>query len=295
MSCLFHLFSKNPNSKASHGPKLPPLKKRDSVPKPTFCIYDSDDSEAPAEHASKESPSYSSRNEFPLLDSFQLLKDNPISLPQPQDYFKETSKDTNETLPSNQPCYPCSVISTGYQEVFLADTFFVFLTLNEEDHKHLEQRHHDTESRKSSLSFALLQLETEKRELNFDKSLPFIPQSKFPRMRKFSTSPPHSPTPYSGPEDQHRMGSSDSKLSFKRAVEQLGSPGPVEAGDEAVWDQLCQESLSSIHDVFTLLPAEEIRKLREDSPANLSTLCYKVSNFKTKMSTKKTGLSSKIC
>ena len=59
------------------------------------------------------------------------------------------------------------------------------------------------------------------------------------------------------------MGSSDSKLSFKRAVEQLGSPGPVEAGDEAVWDQLCQESLSSIHHVFTLLPAEEIRKLRE--------------------------------
>ena len=126
------------------------------------------------------------------------------------------------------------------------------------------------------MGYALLQLETEKRELNFEKNLPFIPQSKFPSMRKFSASSCHSQSSYSGTEESQRMGSSDSKLSFKRAVEQLGSAGPVEAGDEAVWDQLCQESLSSIQDVFTLLPAEEIRKLREDSPANLSKLCYKV-------------------
>ena len=155
MSCLFHLFSKNSNAKSSHGPKLPPLK-RDSIPKPTFCIYDSDDSEAPADHESERRTPYPLRKELPLLDSFQLLKDNPISLPQPQDYFKEIKKDATqkpETMPKNQPCYPCSIISTGYQEIFLAETFFVFLTLDEED----DNKQHENE-RKSNLGYALLQL-----------------------------------------------------------------------------------------------------------------------------------------
>lgn len=43
MSCLFNLFlsSKNPNTKR---PKLPKFDLQE--PKPTFCIYDSDDSDA---------------------------------------------------------------------------------------------------------------------------------------------------------------------------------------------------------------------------------------------------------
>ena len=72
------------------------------------------------------------------------------------------------------------------------------------------------------------------------------------------------------------MGNADTKLSFKQAVDQLGSPGSMKAGEVTVWDKLLQDSVSSIQDVFSLLPSEEIRKLREDSTANLSTLCYKV-------------------
>ena len=267
MSCLFHLFSKDSSDTPSKGPKLPPLLKAVVAPKPTFCIYDSDDSETRAENA--DNPINSHRTEFPLLDSFQLLKDNPISLPHAQE---EISKELHQKFvisPKALTCYPCSVISTDYQEIYLADSLFLYLTLDEDQ----KPQEHE---RKANLTYALLQLESEKREMNFDKSLPFIPQSKFPKIRKFSASNPHSPLPYSGSDNQSTMGNSDSKLSFQRAVEQLGSPGPVEAGDVAVWDQLCQESLSSIQDVFLLLPAEEIRKLREDSPANLSTLCYKV-------------------
>jgi hypothetical protein len=261
MSCLFHLFSKNASAVAPQGPKLPPIP--EGIPKPTFCIYDSDESESPVQNVTQPS-----QNEFPLLDSFQLLKHNPMSLPQFQDGFNEVNKEqhTIEALPKSLACYPFSTISNGYQDIYLADTFFVYLSLDEQDPKSQEQE------KKSNLSYALLQIETEKSEMNFDKSLPFIPQSKFPKIRKFSAST----VPYSGPEGQTTMGNSDSKISFQRAVEQLGSPDPVEAGDVAVWDQLCQESLTSIQDVFSLLPAEEIRKLREDSPTNLSILCYKV-------------------
>ena len=45
MSCLFHLFSKDSSDTPSKGPKLPPIPKSDVSPKPTFCIYDSDDSD----------------------------------------------------------------------------------------------------------------------------------------------------------------------------------------------------------------------------------------------------------
>ena len=72
------------------------------------------------------------------------------------------------------------------------------------------------------------------------------------------------------------MGNADTKMSFKKAVDQLGSPGNMKAADVVVWDKLLQDSASSIQDIFSFLPAEEIRKLREDSPANLTTLCYKV-------------------
>uniref|UniRef100_A0A4W3K9U2 HID1 domain containing n=1 Tax=Callorhinchus milii TaxID=7868 RepID=A0A4W3K9U2_CALMI len=50
---------------------------------------------------------------------------------------------------------------------------------------------------------------------------------------------------------------------------------PVEATDDAFWDQFWADTATSIQDVFTLVPAAEIRAVREESPSNLATLCYK--------------------
>ena len=81
-----------------------------------------------------------------------------------------------------------------------------------------------------------------------------------------------------------------------------------QVGELAVWDQLGQESLSSVQvcelyfslslsplsgtgtlvlhatshhldhrqDIFLLLPGSQIRRLREDAPSNFATLLYKV-------------------
>ena len=270
MSCLFNLFSKNLKDSECQGQNLPRISEAQTTPKPTFCIYDSDDSDVTVPKIKTSLKSEWNKNGFPLLESFQLYKHEPISLPPIQIGLKQTTREfieSSEVSPERQPCY---TISPGYQECFLADTFFVYLSLHEQDHKPQEQE------KRLNHSCILSQIEMEKSEMNFDKNLPFIPQSKFPKIRKFSVTNQHSHIPHSGPARTSGMGNSDSKLSFQRAVEQLGTNGPVEASDVAVWDQLCQESLSSIDDVFSLLSAEEIRALREDSPANLSTLCYKV-------------------
>lgn len=50
----------------------------------------------------------------------------------------------------------------------------------------------------------------------------------------------------------------------------------VEATDDTFWDQFWSESSATISDVFTLIPASEIRALRDENPSNLATLCYKV-------------------
>uniref|UniRef100_V9K8M1 Protein HID1 n=1 Tax=Callorhinchus milii TaxID=7868 RepID=V9K8M1_CALMI len=72
------------------------------------------------------------------------------------------------------------------------------------------------------------------------------------------------------------MGSADSKLHFRKAVIQLTTrTQPVEATDDAFWDQFWADTATSIQDVFTLVPAAEIRAVREESPSNLATLCYK--------------------
>ncbi|XP_072044277.1 protein HID1-like isoform X2 [Amphiura filiformis] len=72
------------------------------------------------------------------------------------------------------------------------------------------------------------------------------------------------------------MGGSDSKLNFRKAVVQLTTKTqPVEAGDDAFWDQFWADTVTSVTDVFALIPAAEIRALREESPSNLATLCYK--------------------
>ncbi|XP_028287619.1 protein HID1b [Parambassis ranga] len=72
------------------------------------------------------------------------------------------------------------------------------------------------------------------------------------------------------------MGNADSKLHFRKAVIQLTTKTqPVEASDDAFWDQFWADSSTNVQDVFALVPAAEIRAVREESPSNLATLCYK--------------------
>lgn len=51
---------------------------------------------------------------------------------------------------------------------------------------------------------------------------------------------------------------------------------PVEATDDAFWDQFWADTSTTVQDVFALVPSAEIRAVREESPSNLATLCYKV-------------------
>ncbi|XP_057322208.1 protein HID1 [Microplitis mediator] len=72
------------------------------------------------------------------------------------------------------------------------------------------------------------------------------------------------------------MGNVDTKLNFRKAVVQLTSKTQViDVADDDFWDQFWSENVSNVQDVFTLIPATEIRMLREESPSNLATLCYK--------------------
>jgi hypothetical protein len=72
------------------------------------------------------------------------------------------------------------------------------------------------------------------------------------------------------------MGNADTKLNFRKAVIQLTTKTqPVDASDDGFWDQFWTDSVTSVQDVFTLVPSTEIRALREESPSNLATLCYK--------------------
>ncbi|CAG9812424.1 unnamed protein product [Phaedon cochleariae] len=72
------------------------------------------------------------------------------------------------------------------------------------------------------------------------------------------------------------MGNVDTKLNFRKAVVQLTSKSePIDANDESFWEQFWSENVTNVQDIFTLVPAAEIRQLREDAPTNLATLCYK--------------------
>ncbi|XP_072229876.1 protein HID1b [Leuresthes tenuis] len=72
------------------------------------------------------------------------------------------------------------------------------------------------------------------------------------------------------------MGNADTKLHFRKAVIQLTTKTqPVEASDEVFWDQFWVDSSIAVQDIFALVPAAEIRAVREESPSNLATLCYK--------------------
>ncbi|UJR37222.1 hypothetical protein I4U23_029931 [Adineta vaga] len=73
------------------------------------------------------------------------------------------------------------------------------------------------------------------------------------------------------------MGNTDSKVDFRVAVVQLTSHSQqIESNDESFWDQFWSDKISSVQDIFALVPAAEIRALREELPSNLATLCNKL-------------------
>lgn len=49
----------------------------------------------------------------------------------------------------------------------------------------------------------------------------------------------------------------------------------IDAKDESFWNQFWSEHGTNPQDVFALIPANEIRMLRDENPGNLATLCYK--------------------
>ena len=74
------------------------------------------------------------------------------------------------------------------------------------------------------------------------------------------------------------MGNSDSRAKFQQCLARLADPAQeLSLAEEAVMDQLCQDHVSSVTDVFALLQAEDIRRLKDSAPDNLRALCVKVS------------------
>ena len=50
---------------------------------------------------------------------------------------------------------------------------------------------------------------------------------------------------------------------------------PIDANNNEFWDQFWCNIPTRVSDVFASVPANEIRILRDESPGNLATLCYK--------------------
>uniref|UniRef100_A0A0V0J6K1 Protein HID1 n=2 Tax=Schistocephalus solidus TaxID=70667 RepID=A0A0V0J6K1_SCHSO len=72
------------------------------------------------------------------------------------------------------------------------------------------------------------------------------------------------------------MGGAQAKLSYRSAfVELTNKTQPIDANNDEFWDQFWSDCPTRIRDIFVLVPASEIRALREESPSNLATLCYK--------------------
>ena len=69
-------------------------------------------------------------------------------------------------------------------------------------------------------------------------------------------------------------------------MEQLTSADSKQ-GVTADWDQVLQEQMTSVQEVFSLLSVKEIRRIKEKSPENLSKLCIKVKGTLYRSSSKK--------
>ena len=71
------------------------------------------------------------------------------------------------------------------------------------------------------------------------------------------------------------MGNTESKGNFHQAVIDLTSK-QSKLEDAEFWGQLLSpNSTVSAKELFDMVPSSDIRNLRENSPNNLATLCYK--------------------
>lgn len=72
------------------------------------------------------------------------------------------------------------------------------------------------------------------------------------------------------------MGNSDTKISYRKAVIRLTTSNEtVDLNDKQFWSQFWSEQITSIQDIYTLIPGSEIRALREKAPKNLANLIKK--------------------
>ncbi|CAB3400506.1 unnamed protein product [Caenorhabditis bovis] len=68
------------------------------------------------------------------------------------------------------------------------------------------------------------------------------------------------------------MGAQGSKVDFRQAVLEFTSKSSNK-NDESFWDQVWWPE--NVSDIYAMITGDEIRKLRDDAPKNLATLCYK--------------------
>ena len=75
------------------------------------------------------------------------------------------------------------------------------------------------------------------------------------------------------------MGNTDSRAKFQQCLARLTDPAQeLSLAEEAVMDQLCQDpAVSSVSELFALLPPRDVRRLKDSAPGNLRVLCVKVS------------------
>jgi hypothetical protein len=71
------------------------------------------------------------------------------------------------------------------------------------------------------------------------------------------------------------MGNTETKPDFKKAVIELTSQ-VSKLDDNVFWDQFwATTNVQSVKDVFNIISASDLRDLKQNSPSNLSTICYK--------------------
>ena len=75
------------------------------------------------------------------------------------------------------------------------------------------------------------------------------------------------------------MGNTDSRAKFQQCLARLTDPAQeLSLAEEAVMDQLGQDpAVSSVSELFALLPPRDVRRLKDSAPGNLRALCVKVS------------------
>lgn len=72
------------------------------------------------------------------------------------------------------------------------------------------------------------------------------------------------------------MGNAETKLNFRKSVIDLTSKN-TNLDETTFWDQFWPQTIvnSTSNEIFAAINATDIRSLRDNSPNNLSILCYK--------------------